>query len=163
MADNKAPTGPALNTQIESGKFDEKPPASKRPVDEEEEDEDIDALIEDLESVDGHIDEEDEEDASPGAGRVVPEVSFYSAISAFPTPNFCLRSPSYRGGIRARSWVSRRVLSQMPRDVQYWGDCGKYATDVLTFCFLGHAANLYSHGSDGAGGAGAPEEVRSEP
>ncbi|KAL8366073.1 hypothetical protein RB595_004722 [Gaeumannomyces hyphopodioides] len=74
MADNNAATGPALNTQIESGKFDEKDPAiTKKPV-EEEEDEDIDALIEDLESVDGHMDEEDEEDgAAPGAGRVVPE------------------------------------------------------------------------------------------
>jgi hypothetical protein len=54
-----ATTGaPALSTNIESGKFDEKEaqhvPATKQPVEEEEEDEDIDALIDDLESNDGH-------------------------------------------------------------------------------------------------------------
>ncbi|KAL0940621.1 plasma membrane atpase [Colletotrichum truncatum] len=70
---------PAINTPIEGHKFDEKerpveaPPASKPKVEEdEEEDEDIDALIEDLESQDGHIDEEEEDD-TPGVGRVVPE------------------------------------------------------------------------------------------
>ncbi|KAF9878498.1 plasma membrane atpase [Colletotrichum karsti] len=78
MADSHA-TAPAINTPIEGHKFDEKErpvesaPATKTKVEEEEEeDEDIDALIEDLESQDGHIDEE-EEDETPGTGRVVPE------------------------------------------------------------------------------------------
>lgn len=83
MADSTQPTGagPAINTPIESGKFDEKeglahnPAAKPKVADEEEEDEDIDALIEDLESVDGHGDlEEEEEEAGPGAARVIPEV-----------------------------------------------------------------------------------------
>jgi hypothetical protein len=57
MADHPAAGAPALSTNIESGKFDEKaahPVPEKRPVEEEEEDEDIDALIDDLESNDGH-------------------------------------------------------------------------------------------------------------
>ena len=58
-------TSPAINTQIESGKFSEKE-APQEPIhssqkkelaEDEEEDEDIDALIEDLESQDGHMDE----------------------------------------------------------------------------------------------------------
>ena len=85
MAESNSATTPALNTQIESGNFDEKdthhktepaPATSKAKeagVEDEEEDEDIDALIEDLESQDGHGMEEDEEDTSPGTGRVVPE------------------------------------------------------------------------------------------
>jgi H+-transporting ATPase len=72
---------PALDTQIESGKFDEKHThasepekhAKKAEVEDEEEDEDIDALIEDLESQDGHGMDEDEEDETPGGARVVPE------------------------------------------------------------------------------------------
>jgi len=79
MAENSATT-PALNTQIESGHFDEKEtkPVSEKPtkakVEEgDEEDEDIDALIEDLESHDGHGDDDEEEEATPGGGRVVPE------------------------------------------------------------------------------------------
>ncbi|OLN86203.1 Plasma membrane ATPase 1 [Colletotrichum chlorophyti] len=79
MADPNAGAAPALSTPIESHKFDEKErpveavPASKPKVEEEEEeDEDIDALIEDLESQDGHVDEEEEDD-TPGVGRVVPE------------------------------------------------------------------------------------------
>lgn len=83
MADEKA-GAPALDTNIESGKFDEKaqqqhqqqqPVAEKAPAaSDEDEDEDIDALIEDLESQDGHdaVDEEEEE-TSPGGGRTVPE------------------------------------------------------------------------------------------
>ncbi|KAF4922011.1 Plasma membrane ATPase [Colletotrichum viniferum] len=77
MAESNA-AAPAINTPIEGHRFDEKAPveapaASKAKVEEEEEeDEDIDALIEDLESQDGHIDEE-EEDTTPGTGRVVPE------------------------------------------------------------------------------------------
>jgi H+-transporting ATPase len=80
MADSSATGAPALSTNIASGKFDdEKAPASVPPTkqkveEEEEEDEDIDALIEDLESQDGHVfDEEEEENAGPGAGRVIPE------------------------------------------------------------------------------------------
>lgn len=83
MADNNV-GAPALDTTIESGQFDEKSrqtqqaPAEATPkkiaVDDDDEDEDIDALIEDLESQDGHdAFEEEEEDGSPGAGRVVPE------------------------------------------------------------------------------------------
>ena len=60
MADHSASGAPALSTNIESGKFDEKAaeqPAAYQPkpkVVDEDEDEDIDALIEDLESHDGH-------------------------------------------------------------------------------------------------------------
>ncbi|QUC17063.1 uncharacterized protein UV8b_01304 [Ustilaginoidea virens] len=74
---------PALDTNIESGKFDEKSrqqipaehvPSKKAAVEEEDDDEDIDALIEDLESQDGHdAFQEEEEEGAPGGGRVVPE------------------------------------------------------------------------------------------
>ncbi|KAL6690110.1 plasma-membrane proton-e [Trichoderma pleuroticola] len=82
MADDKAVGAPALDTNIESGNFDEKraqppteavPPKKDAPAEEEEEDEDIDALIEDLESEDGHAFEEEEEETNPATGRVVPE------------------------------------------------------------------------------------------
>ncbi|KAI1403752.1 plasma-membrane proton-e [Hypoxylon fuscum] len=82
MAESNA-AAPALHTNIESGKFDEKEahrvedPATTRTAKggDEDEDEDIDALIEDLESQDGNaLDEEEEGDASPaGSGRVIPE------------------------------------------------------------------------------------------
>jgi H+-transporting ATPase len=79
MAEEKAVGAPALDTNIETGGFDEKrgqAPAThnpKAPVAEDEEpDEDMDALIEDLESEDGH-EIDDEEEATPGGGRVVPE------------------------------------------------------------------------------------------
>lgn len=66
-----------LNTNIESGTFDEKAghETSKKPIDDEEEDEDMDALIDELESQDGHAEEEEEEnEAAPGGGgRVIPE------------------------------------------------------------------------------------------
>ncbi|KAL2265647.1 hypothetical protein VTJ83DRAFT_6747 [Remersonia thermophila] len=75
MADQSSSGAPALPTHIESGKFDEKakevPP--KAPVEDEEEDEDIDALIDDLESNDGHAQFEEEEEVAPGGARVVPE------------------------------------------------------------------------------------------
>jgi H+-transporting ATPase len=66
-----------LNTNIESGGFDEKndhhvTTTTKLPIQDEEEDEDMDALIDELESQDGHV-EEEEEDVNPGTGRVVPE------------------------------------------------------------------------------------------
>lgn len=84
MADDKAVGAPALDTNIESGNFDEKraqppveglPPKKDAPAEEEDEDADIDALIEDLESEDGHaFDEDDEEETvNPGTGRIVPE------------------------------------------------------------------------------------------
>lgn len=86
MADNKAPGAPALDTNIESGGFDEKraagtdaPPATEavppKPAkqEEEEDDEDIDALIEDLESQDGHQDDDEDEERSPDGARTVPE------------------------------------------------------------------------------------------
>jgi H+-transporting ATPase len=71
-----------LGTTIESGNFDEKsghdaatgPTTTKKPVEDEEEDEDMDALIDELESQDGHLEEEEaEEENSPATGRVVPE------------------------------------------------------------------------------------------
>lgn len=63
-----------LDTNIESGKFDEKEAPITNPTTEkvkaddggEEEDEDMDALIEDLESHDGHGEDDDEEEAGPG-------------------------------------------------------------------------------------------------
>lgn len=70
---------PALNTQIESGNFDEKErpaesvPAKPKVEDDEDEDEDIDALIEDLESQDGHGEDEEEEERDQHGGRVIPE------------------------------------------------------------------------------------------
>jgi H+-transporting ATPase len=75
---NEVTDGPDhLNTKIESGNFDEKhdaAPPAKKPAEEEEEDEDMDALIDELESQDGHAeDDENEEEAGPGFGRVVPE------------------------------------------------------------------------------------------
>ncbi|KAF2755613.1 plasma membrane ATPase [Pseudovirgaria hyperparasitica] len=78
-----------LGTDVPSGQFDEKKGSSsdERPrglptqhvraayaaLDEEEEEEDIDALIEELESVDENIDIEDEEDTQPGGARFVSE------------------------------------------------------------------------------------------
>lgn len=86
MAEDNTHAAPALDTNIESGNFDEKraqqqqaPPASvsttkKVAGEDDDEDEDIDALIEDLESQDGHAaDDEEEEERSPGGGRVIPE------------------------------------------------------------------------------------------
>ncbi len=84
MADHKDVGAPALDTNIESGNFDEKktqqaahadaPPPKEVAASDEEEDEDMDALIEDLESEDGHAgDEEEEEEGTPGGGRTVPE------------------------------------------------------------------------------------------
>jgi H+-transporting ATPase len=69
-----------LNTNIESGQFDEKKShqdptiEEKKPVEDEEEDEDMDALIDELESEDGHdVDDEEPGEASVGTGRVIPE------------------------------------------------------------------------------------------
>lgn len=88
MADDKVAGAPALDTNIESGNFDEKraqqqqqhaPPAGPAPLAkkveaDDDEDEDIDALIEDLESQDGHgVEEEEEDEGTPGGGRIVPE------------------------------------------------------------------------------------------
>lgn len=85
MAESNAAAAPALNTNIESGKFDEKDQhrdnaettqaaPQMKAEDPDGEDEDIDALIEDLESADGNADEEEEEEDNPaGNGRVIPE------------------------------------------------------------------------------------------
>ena len=85
MADDIAHSGSSdapnhLNTNIESGDFDEKvrhgsdPEFGKPTFHDEEEDEDMDALIDELESQDGHQEEEEgEAEATPGGGRVVPE------------------------------------------------------------------------------------------
>ncbi|KAI0137344.1 hypothetical protein BJ170DRAFT_678193 [Xylariales sp. AK1849] len=81
MAETHPTHAPALNTSIESGKFDEKErPTNTAPTTEkkaaegdEDEDEDIDALIEDLESDAAADDDEEEEHVSAGAGRVIPE------------------------------------------------------------------------------------------
>lgn len=78
MADNKAVGAPALDTNIEHGGFDEKRVPHTQPTKEvipedEEEDEDMDALIEDLESEDGHAQFEEEEETTGHGGRVIPE------------------------------------------------------------------------------------------
>lgn len=81
MAEPNTAAAPAINTNIESGNFDEKaahaenqPTVTKTKGDEaEEDDEDIDALIEDLESQDGGDDEEEEEGQNVGQGRTIPE------------------------------------------------------------------------------------------
>ncbi|KAJ8125588.1 hypothetical protein O1611_g8050 [Lasiodiplodia mahajangana] len=81
MAEPNTAAAPAINTNIESGNFDEKaahadnqPTVPKTKGEEaEEDDEDIDALIEDLESVDGGDDEEEEEGQGPGQIRAIPE------------------------------------------------------------------------------------------
>ena len=69
-----------MNTQIESGNFDEKhaAPAESAPptqpkVEDDDEDEDIDALIEDLESQDGHGEDAEEEERDEHGGRLIPE------------------------------------------------------------------------------------------
>ncbi len=81
MAESTSTT-PAINTEIPAGGFDEKAgpvaeaPPAKPKVEDEEEDEDIDALIEDLESHDGHggaDDDEEEEEADMHGARITPE------------------------------------------------------------------------------------------
>lgn len=71
-----------LRANIESGHFNEKAshedPASvtdkKHAIDgEDEDDEDMDALIDELESQDGHAEEEADDEESPATGRVIPE------------------------------------------------------------------------------------------
>lgn len=80
---------PALNTQIESGNFDEKQapaehaPAKPKVEEDEEEDEDIDALIEDLESQDGHAEDDEEEERDQHGGRVIPE-ELLQTVSCHP-------------------------------------------------------------------------------
>jgi hypothetical protein len=86
MADDKAVGAPALDTNIESGGFNNEKtvhgaPATHgvhsektaAPVEDEEEDEDIDALIEDLESQDGHEMVEEEEENTATGVKTVPE------------------------------------------------------------------------------------------
>ncbi|PUU74586.1 plasma membrane ATPase [Tuber borchii] len=68
-----------IRADIPSGQFDhEKQPIDEKPAIEgvplEEDDEDIDGLIQELESLDGHDDEFEESDAAPGSSaRPVPE------------------------------------------------------------------------------------------
>jgi H+-transporting ATPase len=51
-----------------------KPVADKKPLpDDDDEEEDMDALIEELESQDGHIDDEDDGVDEPGDARPIPE------------------------------------------------------------------------------------------
>jgi H+-transporting ATPase len=87
MADNRAAGAPALDTNIESGGFNNEkaahgapatqgvsPTKEKAAVVDDDEDEDIDALIEDLESQDGHeMIDDDEEAVATGGVRTVPE------------------------------------------------------------------------------------------
>ncbi|KAF1961507.1 plasma-membrane proton-e [Byssothecium circinans] len=81
MAERTGATPPNhLGTSVPSGQIHEKEynekslPPKNGLAEEEEEDEDIDALIEDLESQDAAIDYEDEEGApAAGAARVIPE------------------------------------------------------------------------------------------
>lgn len=84
MAENTGTTPPNhLGTDVPSGQLDEKKeydashdkeklPPKATPSDEEDEDEDIDALIEELESQDAGQ-EEEEEETQPGGARTVPE------------------------------------------------------------------------------------------
>lgn len=73
-----------LNTNIESGNFAEKGhhaditqdavmTEKTIPPQDEEEDEDMDALIDDLESQDGHAEEDEVEEDTAGTGRVIPQ------------------------------------------------------------------------------------------
>ena len=65
-----------LKTAIERGDFNEKAgtTTTTKQVEDEEDDEDMDALIDGLESEDGHAEEEQaEEEAGPTTGRIVPE------------------------------------------------------------------------------------------
>jgi H+-transporting ATPase len=81
MAESNNAATPAIHTNIESGHFDEKAAhhdnthAPMKPkAEDEEEDADMDALIEDLESEDGDLEDEDEEEgAGPSQGRTIPE------------------------------------------------------------------------------------------
>lgn len=81
MADHISSDNPHhLNTAIESGVFDEKatrngtPISAKKLAMDEDEDEDMDALIDELESQDGHAEDDEEgNEAAPAGGRVVPE------------------------------------------------------------------------------------------
>lgn len=86
MAERTGAAAPdRLNTPIESGAFDDDHHGTsdmkdnvqsekhdKPPVDEEE-DEDMDALIDELESQDGHAEEDEAEEDTAGTGRVIPE------------------------------------------------------------------------------------------
>jgi H+-transporting ATPase len=76
MADTSTPHN-HLGTSVPSAQMDEKKEydATKgTPIDEdEEEEEDMDALIEELESQDAGVEEEEEEGAQPGGARTVPE------------------------------------------------------------------------------------------
>ncbi|KAF3479839.1 plasma membrane ATPase [Arthroderma uncinatum] len=70
FGENKDETVQQHHQRQDAPAFDEK----KQAMPEEEEDEDMDQLIADLESQDGHIDEEDDEDEDqPGGERPVPE------------------------------------------------------------------------------------------
>jgi magnesium-transporting ATPase (P-type) len=73
MADRATPHN-HLGTTVPTGHLDEKKEydAPHKDLGEDEEDEDMDALIEELESQDAAIDEEEEE-AQPGGARTVPE------------------------------------------------------------------------------------------
>jgi hypothetical protein len=88
-----------LGTDVPTGHLDEKKdygatdPTKIAPSDEEEEDEDMDALIEELESQDQNIDEEEEETAQPGGARNVPEE---------------LLQTSTRDGLNSQEVLSRR-------------------------------------------------------
>ena len=97
MADNNVSTSEAEasnDTAVPSSRFDEKPglahannveqqhqqkqlPPTKAEegtnIDEEDEDEDIDALIEELESQDANHDAEEEDTTQPGGAKPVPE------------------------------------------------------------------------------------------
>ncbi|KAF2397169.1 plasma membrane ATPase [Trichodelitschia bisporula] len=87
MAEHEGGVAPTnhLRTEVPTGGLDEKKeygaPAhegvvhdkTEPPFQEEEEDEDMDALIEELESQDHNVEDEEEETQAPGAARTVPE------------------------------------------------------------------------------------------
>jgi H+-transporting ATPase len=78
MADTTTTPPNHLGTDVPTGELNEKkdygttPEKTAAPSDEEE-DEDMDALIEELESQDANVDDDEEETAQPGGARNVPE------------------------------------------------------------------------------------------
>lgn len=106
MADHGSAPPNHLGTQVPSGAIDEKkgyeeqPPHDglppKKEIGDEEEDEDIDALIEELESQDANADLEEEEVAQPGGARNVPEELLQtSTVSGLSSADVLTRRKRY--------------------------------------------------------------------
>jgi len=124
MAEPNSAAAPALNTNIESGNFDEKvahrdtepAPTHKPKIEEdEEEDEDIDALIEDLESQDGGDNEEEEEETQgAGAGRTIPEEMLQTDTRLGLTEGMCVAASALEQSLsRLRVvYMVRRLVAE---------------------------------------------------